>query len=82
MQRRLGLNRLSRLEPPRPVVRYEHPRPGDLVHVDVKKLGRIGRVGHRIHGDRRTRVRGIGWEYVHVAIDDCSRASYSRSAGG
>ena len=76
VQRRLGLNRLSRLEPPRPVVRYEHARPGDLVHVDVKKLGRIGRVGHRIHGDRRTRVRGIGWEYVHVAVDDCSRVSY------
>ena len=56
VQRRLGANRLSRLEPPRPVVRYEHPRPGDLVHVDVKKLGRIGRVGHRIHGDRRTRA--------------------------
>ena len=76
VQRRLGLNRLSRLEPRRPVIRYEHPRPGDLVHVDIKKLGRIGRVGHRIHGDRRTRVLGIGWEYVHVAIDDCSRLGY------
>ena len=47
-----------------------------MVHVDVKKLGRIGRVGHRIHGDRRARVRGIGWEYVHVAIDDCTRLGY------
>jgi len=81
VQRRLGLNRLSRLEPMRPVIRYEKPRPGDLVHVDVKKLGRIGRVGHRIHGDRRTRVRGIGWEYVHVAVDDCSRVSYVEVLG-
>jgi len=76
VQRRLGLNRLARLEPARPVVRYEKARPGELVHVDVKKLGRIGRVGHRIHGDRRTRVRGIGWEYVHVALDDCTRLGY------
>jgi transposase InsO family protein len=75
--RRLGLNRLSSLEPPRPVVRYERERPGELVHLDIKKLGRIGRVGHRIHGNRRTRVTGIGWEYVHVAIDDHSRLAYS-----
>lgn len=75
--RRWGLNRLSRLEPRRPVVRYEHPMPGDLVHVDIKKLGRIGRIGHRIHGDRRRRRRRVGWEYVHVAVDDCSRLSYS-----
>lgn len=77
VQRQLGLQRLPRLEPPRPVVRYEHARPGDLVHLDVKKLGRIGRVGHRIHGDRTTRVRGIGWEYVHVALDDCTRLAYA-----
>ena len=76
VQRQLGLNRLRHLEPPRPVHRYEWPRPGDLLHLDVKKLGRIGRVGHRIHGDRRTRVRGIGWEYVHVAIDDHTRLAY------
>ena len=75
--RRAGLNRLSRLEPPRPVVRYEKARPGELVHVDVKKLGRIGRIGHRIHGDYRRRRRGVGWEYVHVALDDCSRLGYS-----
>lgn len=73
---RARLNRLARLEPPRPVVRYEVPRPGELLHLDVKKLGRIGRVGHRIHGDRTTRVRGIGWEYVHVAVDDCTRLAY------
>jgi len=77
IQRRLGLARLDRLEPRRPVIRYERRRPGALVHLDVKKLGRIGRIGHRIHGDRRTRVRGIGWEYVHVAIDDRTRLAYA-----
>ncbi len=75
--RRHGLNRLARLEPPRPIQRYERRRPGTLVHFDVKKLGKIGRVGHRMHGDRTTRVRGIGWEYVHVAIDDCTRVGYA-----
>jgi transposase InsO family protein len=73
---RLGLARLRALEPPVPVRRYEWARPGDLVHLDIKKLGRIGRVGHRITGDRRTRVRGIGWEYVHVAVDDATRLAY------
>lgn len=77
VQRRLGLNRLSRLEPRQPAVRYEHPQPGDLLHVDIKKLGRIGRIGHRIHGDRRRHARRVGWEYVHVALDDCSRLGYS-----
>lgn len=80
--RRLGLNRLARLEPPRPVVRYEHARPGALLHLDIKKLGKIGRVGHRIHGDRTTRVRGIGWEFVHVAIDDCTRLGYAEVCAG
>lgn len=75
--RRHGLNRLGRLEPVRPIQRYERRRPGTLVHLDVKKLGKIGRVGHRMHGDRTTRVRGIGWEYVHVAIDDCTRVGYA-----
>jgi len=77
IQRRLGLNRLSRLEPQRPVLRYEKRRPGQLLHVDVKKLGKIGRVGHRIHGDYRRRARGVGWEAVHVAIDDCTRLGYA-----
>lgn len=77
IQRRLGLNRLSRLEPPRPIVRYEQARPRTLVHLDIKQLGKIGRVGHRIHGDRRRRTRGFGWEYVHVAIDDCTRLAYA-----
>jgi len=74
--RRAGLSRLKLLEPPQPVIRYERKHPGELVHIDVKKLGRIGRVGHRIHGDRTTRVRGIGWEFVHVAVDDASRLAY------
>ena len=76
VQRRLGLNRLARLTPPIPVIRYEWPAPGDLLHLDVKKLGRIGRVGHRIHGDHQIRARGIGWEYLHVAIDDATRLAY------
>jgi transposase InsO family protein len=74
--RRQGLARLRALEPPVPVVRYEYQHPGALVHVDIKKLGRIGRVGHRISGDRRSRVRGIGWEFVHVAVDDATRLAY------
>jgi len=73
----LGLARLGPVEPPVPGRRYEWARPGQLVHVDIKKLGRIGRVGHRITGDRRSRVRGIGWEFVHVCIDDCSRLAYT-----
>jgi transposase InsO family protein len=77
VNRRLGLNRLARLEPPRPIVRYEHARPGALVHLDIKKLRRIDGVGHRIHGDRQRRTRGTGWECTHVAIDDCTRLSYA-----
>jgi transposase InsO family protein len=73
---RAGLNRLARLTPPAPVTRYEWPHPGDLVHLDVKPLARISGVGHRIHGDRRARVQGIGWEYAHVAVDDHSRVAY------
>jgi transposase InsO family protein len=75
--RRLGLAVLPRLEPPRPIIRYEWPRAGDLLHLDVKKLGKISEVGHRIHGDRRRRTRPVGWEYVHVAIDDASRVAYA-----
>jgi transposase InsO family protein len=80
LQRR-GLARLAALAPPVAVRRYEWARPGDLVHLDVKKLGRIGRIGHRITGDRRSRVRGIGWEYVHVAVDDASRMVYVEVLG-
>jgi transposase InsO family protein len=82
INRRLGLNRLSRLEPPRPIIRYEHKRPGDLLHLDIKKLGKIGRIGHRIHGDRRRRTRRVGWEYTHVAIDDCTRLGYGEVLAG
>jgi transposase InsO family protein len=70
------VGRIGQLQPPQPVVRYEMRVPGQLLHLDVKKLGRIKGVGHRITGDRRSRARGIGWEYVHVAIDDMSRLAY------
>jgi transposase InsO family protein len=77
--RRLGLGRLAALDPPRQIIRYERERPGELIHIDTKKLGRIERVGHRITGDRtgQSRSRGIGWEYLHVAIDDASRLAYT-----
>jgi transposase InsO family protein len=75
--RQLGLGRLSALEPPTPVRRYEWARPGELVHLDVKKLARIRRVGHGWTGDRRDSVAGAGWEYLHVAIDDASRLAYA-----
>jgi transposase InsO family protein len=79
--RRRSLARLRQLEPVVPAQRYQWARPGDLVHLDVKKLGRIGRVGHRITGDRRPRGRGIGWEFVHVAVDDASRLAYVEVLG-
>ena len=63
--------------PPAPVVRYEREHPGELLHFDTKKLGRIEAVGHRITGDRRDHVRGAGWEYLHVCIDDHSRFSHA-----
>jgi len=70
--KRLGLNRLAALEPAEPVRRYQREHPGELIHIDIKKLGRFERVGHRITGKR-----GSGWEYVHVAIDDASRIAFS-----
>lgn len=73
--RRAGLSRWRELEPQPPVVRYERAAPGELIHIDTKKLGRIERPSHRVTGDRRDRVRGIGWEFAHVAIDDHSRTS-------
>jgi transposase InsO family protein len=75
--RRLGLGRLCALEPPRVVIRYERARPGEMLHLDTKKLSRVGQVGHRIHGDRSRKVRGLGWEYLHVAIDDATRLAYT-----
>ena len=71
--RRLGLSRLRCLNPPPVVQRYEWSRPGELIHVAIKKLGRISQPSHRITGNRRDTVRGSGWEYAHIAIDDCSR---------
>jgi len=73
--RRAGLSRLRDLAPPEPVVRYTYKEPGGLIHLDIKKLGRFERVGHRITGDRtgQSNGRGVGWEYVHIAIDDASR---------
>jgi transposase InsO family protein len=73
---RIGLGKLSRLDPPEPPNRYERRRAGELLHIDVKKLGRIGIPGHRVHGDRRRRTRGIGWEFVHICIDDATRLAY------
>jgi transposase InsO family protein len=86
--KRTGLGKLSRLEPPEPARRYEKQRPGELVHVDVKKLGRISPkgAGHRVTGDRRSRAtrrdrgpsRGVsGWECVHVCVDDATRLAYA-----
>ena len=74
--KRLGLERLRKLDPRPPVQRYEWARPGELLHLDTKKLGRIAHVGHRITGDRRDTTRGSGWEYAHVCVDDASRAAY------
>jgi len=82
---RVGLGKLSRLEPPEPPNRYERRRAGELIHVDVKKLARIptGRAGHRIHGNRRLQrsprkngKRTVGWEFVHVCVDDATRLAY------
>jgi transposase InsO family protein len=75
--RRAGLGRLRALEAPEPPNRYERARPGELVHIDVKKLAVIVRPGHRVHGDRRTQVRGAGWEYVHNLVDDATRLAYA-----
>lgn len=75
---RAGLNRLGALDPAPPVTRYTHEAPGDLLHLDIKKLGRFERPGHRVTGDRQAgRSRGAGWDYVHVAIDDHSRVSHA-----
>lgn len=74
---RMGLNRIALLDPVTPVQRYEWPHAGDLLHVDLKRLGRVVGIGHRIHGDRRRRARRAGYEYLHIAIDDASRLTYA-----
>jgi transposase InsO family protein len=78
---RAGLSRVESLELPVAIQRYERKRPGDLLHLDVKKLGRFHRPGHRVHGDRSKRTEGAGWEFVHVAIDDRSRVAYVEILG-
>jgi transposase InsO family protein len=82
---RLGISRLRDLEPAEPIRRYERAHPGELIHIDIKKLGRFERVGHRITGDRTrqsnrrsTKRGGTGWEFVHVCIDDASRIGFSQ----
>jgi transposase InsO family protein len=73
---RLKLNKVHMLEPKLPVIRYEHPSPGDLLHVDIKKLARIRKPGHRITGNPQDETRGAGWEFLYVAVDDHSRMAY------
>lgn len=76
---RHGLNRWRDLEPADPVIRYERDAPGDLIHIDIKKLGKFNRTGHRITGDpQQGKSRGIGWEFVHVCVDDHTRLGFSQ----
>jgi transposase InsO family protein len=74
---RAGLSHLRDLDPVEPVVRYEHERPGDLIHIDTKKLGRIERPSHRVTGNRRDKVEGAGWEFLFVAVDDHARIGFT-----
>jgi transposase InsO family protein len=78
--KRAGLSRLRDLEPAEPVKRYERQNPGEMIHIDIKKLGRFERVGHRITGDRtgQSKSRGVGWEFVHVCVDDASRVAFTQ----
>jgi transposase InsO family protein len=78
--KRLGLSSLAALDPEEPARRYEHALPGDMLHLDTKKLGRILKPGHRVTADRTSRSRGAGWETVFVAIDDHSRLAYAELA--
>jgi len=75
---RAGLSRWADLTPSEPVLRYEHDHPGDLLHIDTKKLGRIKRLGHRITGDRHDSVEGAGWEFLFVAVDDHARIGFTQ----
>ncbi|AMX95351.1 MAG: IS481 family transposase [Mesorhizobium sp.] len=77
--KRAGLSRLRDIEPAEPVRRYEREHPGEMIHIDIKKLGRFSQVGHRITGDpQKGKSRGAGWEFVHVCIDDASRIAFSQ----
>lgn len=80
--RRMRLNRLKNLEPPRPVIRYEKSPPGELLHIDTKKLGRISRIGHRINQDRGTRIRGVGWEHYQCVRGRRDPAGVPRGPAG
>ncbi len=82
--RRLGLGKLKALEPKLPANRYERAAPGELLHLDIKSLGKIARLGHRITGNRsgQSRSRGLGWDHLHVAIDDASRLAYTEILPG
>lgn len=76
--RRLGLGRLSSLDPKPPVIRYQRDRPGEMIHLDIKKLGRFERAGHRATGDRQAgRSRKAGWDFLPVCVDDASRLAYT-----
>jgi len=80
--RREGLGRLARIDPPEPVRRYQRERPGELIHLDIKKLGRFDHPGHRVTGTRTgCRNRGAGWDFVHVAVDDATRLAYVEVLG-
>jgi len=77
--KRAGLSRLRDIEPAEPIRRYEREHPGEMIHIDIKKLGRFSQVGHRITGDpQKGKSRGAGWEFVHVCIDDASRIAFSQ----
>lgn len=74
---RLRLNQMRMLEPVAPILRYEHPAPGDLLHIDIKKLARIHKPGHRMTGNPQDETRRAGWEFLYVAIDDHSRIAFT-----
>jgi len=76
--RRAGMSKLTDLSPKEDVQRYERDTPGELLHIDIKKLGRFDKVGHRITGDRTQRARDIGWDHVFVAVDDHSRVAFTQ----
>jgi transposase InsO family protein len=76
--RRLGLSRLKNLAPAAPIQRYERARPGELIHIDIKKLARFEKIGHRITSERAGQSRGVGWEFVHVCLDDASRVAFAQ----
>jgi transposase InsO family protein len=75
--KRNGLSRIASLEPPEPIRRYERATPGEIIHIDIKKLGRFDGVGHRFNGSKAKKGRGSGWEYTHIAIDDHSRIAFA-----